>query len=146
MASHCWSGVPDWVPAGVHLPHCPFWVGQCQQLRRRVPAKLPCAGGNLGQPAPACPSPAVSRMSACALKSCHVHAQRHPAVRAYVSRAAASGAHARRCASQKWSVAEMQAQGCRILDPVPHHQEDTCWRGVRAWVVMLSFNSNPSFL
>lgn len=31
-----------------------------------------------------------------------------------------SGAHARQCASQKWSVAEMQAQGCRI----PSHQEE----------------------
>lgn len=57
-----------------------------------------------------------------------------------------AGARARRCASQKRSVAEMQTGGCGIPEPVPQRREDTCWRGVRAWVVMRSFDSNPSFL
>lgn len=39
-----------------------------------------------------------------------------------VSGAAMSGAGARQCASQKWSDAEMQTQGCRTPDLVPHHQ------------------------
>lgn len=67
-------------------------------------------------------------------------------MRAYVSGAAVSGARAKRRASQKWSAAETQTQGCRIPNPVPHLQEDTCWHGVRAWVAMLSFDSSPSFL
>lgn len=65
---------------------------------------------------------------------------------AYVSGVAVLGACAGWCAAQKPSVAEMQAQGCRIPDKVPQQQEDVCWHGVTAWEVMLLFYSNTFFL